>query len=145
MLDKTHKPDEDAISNWIGPENYERWKQILQFIEGSYPDTFSPDDWLFGGKKHGWGLRFKKSRSFCTLVPERNRLVIIIVLGGGEREKVDAILHELSPSIYTEYTNAATYHDGKWLAIAVDSDESMEDMKKLLIIKRKPKQAQSRS
>lgn len=145
MLDKTRKPDEDAIPNWIGPENYERWKQILQFIESNYPGTFPSDDWLFGGKKHGWGLRFKRSRSFCTLIPERNRLVIVIVLGGGEREKVDAILHELIPGIQSEYTNAATYHDGKWLAIAVDSDESIEDVKKLLIIKRKPKQARSRS
>lgn len=145
MLDKTQKPDEDAISNWIGPENYERWKKILQFIESNYPDIFPSDDWLFGGKRHGWGLRFKKSKSFCTLIPERNRLVIVIVLGGGEREKVDAILHELSPCIHTEYTNAATYHDGKWLAIAVDSDESIEDIKKLLIIKRNPKQVRSRS
>ncbi len=145
MLDNTHKPDEGAVSNWIGPENYERWKQILQFIESSYPGIFPSDDWLFGGKKHGWGLRFKRSRSFCTLIPERNRLLIIIVLGEKEREKVDTILHELSPSIRTEYANAVTYHDGKWLAITVDGDEILEDVKKLLAIKRKPKLARSES
>jgi ribosomal protein S18 acetylase RimI-like enzyme len=27
-------------------------------------------------------LRFKKSKSFCTLIPERNRLVVQIVFGG---------------------------------------------------------------
>lgn len=145
MLDKTQKPDEYAVSNWIGPENYDRWKKILQFIESNYAGIFPPDDWLFGGKKHGWGLRLKKSRSFCTLIPERNRLLIIIVLGEKEREKVDAILHELSPGVHTEYANAVTYHDGKWLAIAVDGDEILEDVKKLLVIKRKPKLARSES
>ena len=138
MLDKNQKPDEAAISSWIGPENYERWKLIHQFIESNYPGVFLPGDWLFGGK-HGWALRFKKSKSFCTLIPERNRLVIQIVLGGKEREKVEAILHELSPGIRNEYTSATTYHDGKWLAITVDSDETIADIKKLLAVKRKPK------
>ncbi len=141
MLDETQRPDEDAISNWIGSENYERWKQILQFIESNYPGIFPPDDWLFGGKKHGWGLRFKKSKSFCTLIPERNRLVIQIVLGRMEREMVEAVLPELSSGIRSEFVGAMTYHDGKWLAIGVDSYEILEDIKKLLAIKRKPKRS----
>ena len=139
ILDETRKPDEDTILKWIGPEYYEMWKQIHQFIESNYPGIFRPDDWLFGGK-HGWVLRFKKSKSFCTLIPERNRLLIQIVLGGREREKVEAILHELSPDIRNQYTSAATYHDGKWLAIEVDSDRTMSDIKRLLVIKRKPRQ-----
>ncbi len=139
MLDKTQKPDEDAVSNRIGPDGYERWKQTRQFIESNYPGVFPPGDWLFGGKKHGWGLRFKRSKSFCTLIPERNRLVIQIVLGKGNRKKVEAILQELSPGVREEYASAVTYHDGKWLAMAVDSDEILDDIKKLLIIKRKPK------
>jgi len=139
MLDKTQKPDEAAISSWIGSENYERWKKILQFIESNYPDVFPPGDWLFGGRKHGWGLRFKRSKSFCTLIPERNRLMILIVLGGKEREKVEAAMHEFDPGIREEYARATTYHDGKWLAIAVDGDEILEDIKKLLVIKRSPK------
>ncbi len=139
MLDETQTPDEAAISNWIGSENYERWKQILQFIEGNYQGIFPSGDWMFGGRKHGWGLRFKRARSFCTLIPERNRLVILIVLGGKERDKVETVLHEFGPGIRNEYTRAATYHDGKWLAIAVDGDEILEDIKKLLVIKRKPK------
>jgi len=92
ILDKAQKANEDTISNLIGPENYERWKQIHKFIERNYPGIFLPDDWLFGGK-HGWILRFKKSKSFCTLIPEKNRLLIQIVLGAIEREKVETILH----------------------------------------------------
>ena len=133
ILDRTQKPDEETISSWIGPENCERWKQIHQFIESNYPSIFLPGDWLFGGR-HGWVLRFKKSKSFCTLIPGKNRLLILIVFGGKEREKVETILNELSPNICNEYTSATTYHDGKRLAIAVDSDETMADIKKLLLL-----------
>jgi hypothetical protein len=138
ILDKTTQPDEEAISNWIGPENYTRWTRLLQFIERNYPGVFAPD-WLFGGKKHGWGLRFKKSKSFCTLIPERDQLKILIVLGGVERERTEQILPELSPCIRKVYAEAATYHDGKWLGIVVDSDEVLADVERLLTIKRKPK------
>ena len=60
--------------------------------------------------------------------------MILIVFGGKEREKVETILNELSPNICNEYTSAKTYHDGKWLAIAVDSDETRADIKKLLLL-----------
>jgi hypothetical protein len=34
-------------------------------------------------------------------------------------------LNELSLNIRNEFTSARTYHDGKWLAIAIDSDKTM--------------------
>ena len=68
------------------------------------------------------------------MIPDKNRLLILIVFGGKEREKVETILNELSPNICNEYTSATTYHDGKWLAIAVDSDETRADIKKLLLL-----------
>jgi hypothetical protein len=139
MLDGTVRPDEDAIAQWIGARNYKRWTRIMRFVEDNYPGVFPPDDWLFGGKKHGWGLRFKKSKSFCTLIPERNRLAILIVFGGAEREKAEAILSELDPHTRDAYTAATTYHDGKWLYLTVDHDAVLKDVEKLLTLKRKPK------
>ncbi len=125
---------------WMGAENFKRWAHLTEFIEAGYPGVFAPD-WLFGGKKYGWGLRYKKSKSFCMLIPERNRLVVQIVLGGEEREKTEQILHELSPSVRKKYTGATTYHDGKWLAIVADHDKILDDVKRLLVIKRRPRQA----
>lgn len=139
MIDKANQPDAEAVFHWIGPENYQRWTQILQFIETNYPGVFVPE-WRFGGKKHGWSLRFKKSKSFCTLIPERNRLKVQIVLGGAERQKTEMILAELHENIRREYAEATTYHDGKWLAIILNSDGLLNDIERLLFIKRKPKQ-----
>ncbi len=140
MVDGGRRPDAASVAQWVGADNYKRWTHLTEFIESHYPGVFTPD-WLFGGKKHGWGLRFKKSKSFCTLIPERNRLVVLIVLGGKEREETEKILPELSPSIRKTYTEATTYHDGKWLAIVADHDEILDDIKRLLVIKRKPRPA----
>ena len=140
MLDGSREPDGQSVAQWVGVGEYRRWMRLAGFIESNYPGVFTPD-WIFGGKKYGWGLRFKKSKSFCTLIPERNQLVVQIVFGGEERQKVEKILPELSPDIRKVYAEATTYHDGKWLAIVVDRDEVLDDIEKLLAIKRKPKHA----
>ncbi|MEN6578647.1 MAG: DUF3788 domain-containing protein [Phycisphaerales bacterium] len=138
MLDGDKEPDAESVQEWIGARNYKRWTRLLEFIDENYPGVFTPD-WIFSGKKYGWGLRFKKSKSFCTLLPERNRLLVQIVFGGEERQKAEKVLPELSPGVREAYTNATTYHDGKWLAVVADSSEVLDDIERLLTVKRKPK------
>jgi hypothetical protein len=138
MLDGGKEPSASDVSKWVGATNYKRWMQIIKFIEANYPDVFTPD-WLFAGKKHGWWLRFKKSKSFCALIPERGRVMIQIVFGADERKKVESILHELISHAREDYKKATTYHDGKWLFMTVDSNKVVADVERLLAIKRKPK------
>jgi len=133
-------PDEKTVAAWIGPKSYAAWTAIRRHIETNYPGVFSPD-WIYGGKKHGWGLRYKKSKAFCTLVPEKGRLIAVIVLGGKEREETEKILGELSATVREQYESATTYHDGKWLAIDAKSDRIMKDIFRLMEIKRKPRPA----
>lgn len=138
MADKAQQPVDAAVSEWMGPEAYARWCRVVQFISNAYPDVFAPD-WVYGGKKHGWGLRYKKSKSFCTLIPERGRMALLIVFGQEERARAEAILPELSDTTRTEYAAATTYHDGKWVVLVVNSDAVSADVERLLAVKRKPK------
>ncbi|MEN6581347.1 MAG: DUF3788 domain-containing protein [Armatimonadota bacterium] len=137
MVDSSVQPDNSTLAVWLGEDGVGRWAGVVEFIEAEYPGVFVPD-WIFGGKKHGWSLRYKKSKSFCTLIPERGRLLLQIVFGAEEREKVEGILPELVSHARTDYEAAITYHDGKWLALVVDSDAVMDDVKRLLAVKRKP-------
>lgn len=131
-------PSDREIARWIGKEAYKYWKQLTYLIERNYPGVFVPE-WLFGGEKHGWSLRYKKSKSFCSFIPEKNRFALLIVFGAEERAKVEAIRGSLSEFTYREYDKATTYHDGKWVLLAINNDKVVEDVRKLLAIKRKPK------
>lgn len=137
MLNRDVKPDDVSLAEWLGNNGYAYWTRLMNFIDSTYPGIFSPE-WLYGGK-HGWSLRYKKSRSFCTLIPERDRLLVVIVFGGEERAKAEAILPELISHAREDYSSATTYHDGKWLALVVDGDDVMADIERLLAIKRKPR------
>ncbi|HNZ64372.1 MAG TPA: DUF3788 domain-containing protein [Smithella sp.] len=131
-------PNDSEVRQWLGQEADRYWKQVTGLIHHVYPDVFTPE-WLFGGKKHGWSLRYKKSKSFCTLIPEKNRFALLIVFGTEERAKVETIKKDLSRYTRKAYDEATTYHDGKWLLLTINDEKVVEDVKKLLAIKRKPK------
>jgi len=138
MKEPGKSPTPSQIAAWIGKDAYGFWKRVTQLIDQNYPGVFSPE-WLFGGKKHGWSLRYKKGRSFCTLIPEKNRFAIQIVFGAEERAKVETMRGELSSRTQKEYDKATTYHDGKWLLLSVDTDKAVNDVERLLAVKLKPK------
>jgi hypothetical protein len=138
MTQRDNPPSDSEIGKWIGKKAHRYWKHITQQIEQIYPNVFTPE-WLFGGKKHGWSLRYKKHKSFCTLIPEKNRFALLIVFGADERAKVEAMRDSLSQHTQKKYDEATTYHDGKWLFLTIDTDKVVEDVMQLLAAKRKPK------
>ncbi len=67
--------------------------------------------------------------------------MLVIVLGKDEREAFESIRTKVSPGTQKIYDDTTTYHDGKWLALTLDSKQSLKDALRLLGIKRKPKNA----
>lgn len=138
ITQRDNPPSAAEIEQWIGREASEYWKKVTELIELRYPKVFEPE-WLFGGQKHGWSLRYKKNKSFCTLIPEKNRFALLIVFGAEERKKVEEIRDNLSTQTQEEYDNATTYHDGKWVLLSVDNDTVVKDVEQFLAVKRKAK------
>jgi len=65
---------------------------VTHLIEQTYPNIFVLE-WLYSGKKHGWSLRYKKTTSFCTSIPEMKRFAVFVLFGTVDRTKMDAIKH----------------------------------------------------
>jgi hypothetical protein len=138
MVDGSREPTKARVADFIGKQNAARWADLTRFIAANYPGVFNIE-WLFGGQKYGWTLRFKKSKSFCSFVPERRRFKVLLVFGGAERQKVERLLPALASHVREDYEKSTTYHDGKWVLIGVDSDKVLSDIKQLLALKRQPK------
>ena len=137
ISDKSVPPDDDMVRDWIGPASFRHWLKLRDWIETSYPGVFSPD-WLYGGKKRGWSLRYKKTKAFCTLLPEYRQLSVLVVLGGPEQEKFEARRFFWGPQLVKLYDGARAYADGKWLTIAISSAVDRHDLTELLTMKRPP-------
>jgi hypothetical protein len=135
LADRSASPGDEVVRAWIGTDAFEHWTALRAWIERSYPGVFVPE-WLYGGRKHGWSLRYKTSRAFCTLLPEYRLFSVVVVLGAAEREKLSARRGSLSASLVGLYDSTATYHDGKWLKIGISSLDDLRDATEVLTIKR---------
>lgn len=62
----------------------------------------------------------------------------MIIFDKEERTKVEKIRSELSSYVLETYDNSETFHDGKWVMFNIANNLIIEDLKKLLSIKRKP-------
>lgn len=67
---------------------------------------------------------------------ETGGLMAQIVLNHAQTEK--ALASDLSPAVSKMLKEAKVYHDGRWLFINLKTKKELEDVKKLLLVKRKP-------
>ena len=61
-----------------------------------------------------------------------------VIFGKVEREKFEVHRSEFPQKILDIYDEAHTYHDGKWMFIRVADMETLESVKELILIKKKP-------
>ena len=137
ITDKSAPPDERAVRDWIGPAAFKHWTELQSWIEASYPGVFAPD-WLYGGKKRGWSLRYKKTRAFCTLLPAYRSFSVLVVLGQAERKNFEERRYSWSPRLVKLYDEARAYPDGKWLTVEIASADDRQEVKELVTMKRPP-------
>jgi len=135
MLDKKNKPSEEEIGLYLGNDAEIAWNEITTFLKDNY--DFTPE-MSFGGVKYGWGIKYRRSgKTLCTLYPEKGAFTILIVLGKNEVAEVEKDINEFKEYVKDIFHNAHQYHDGRWLWIRVKEISENDDIKKLLMIKKK--------
>lgn len=140
LVDKTIEPSEEIVKKFLGKQASKAWMTLRQYIEGHY--DFSPET-AFYGKNYGWSVRYRRSgKTLCSLFPERGAFSALIVLGKKEVEKVAGISDDLSPSVREIFFGTEQLHDGRWLWIRLKTVNDVDDIKRLLAEKRKPKNIQ---
>jgi len=89
--------------------------------------------------KHYNNLRIRRGgKTLITLAIREGYFMACIVLGKEERNKFDEQREMFGESVRKAYDDAHTYHDGKWLGFDVYDESLIDDIIRLLPIKRKP-------
>ena len=137
LKDKTSEPTEEVVINFIGKQASKAWIELRQFLEENY--DFKPET-VFYGNKYGWLFRYRKSgKTLCSLFPEKGAFTVLIVFGKKEVEKAVSVSDDLSPRVREILLDTEQLHDGRWLWIRLLTIDDVEDIVKLLAVKRKPK------
>lgn len=134
MLEKV--PTDEELNQLMGEDIFETWCSINNFIKNNYNMDIL---WDGGGKTGVFELKYRKSgKTFCALYPREKGMRLLIIFGKSEREKFETSRMDYSEYIINLYDNTHQYHDGKWLYIDIINGTVIEDIKRLLLIKKKP-------
>lgn len=84
-------------------------------------------------------LKFKLGqKTILTIYSHEDKFTFLIIFGRKEREVFEEQAENFSDYIRDYYDNSKTYHDGKWMFIDVTTMDQLEEVKKLILIKKKP-------
>lgn len=129
-------PTEEELKKLMRDYMFRVWKSINDFIIKNYNMDLLWDD---GGKTGVYELKYRKSgKTFSALYPRDNALRILIIFGKKEREKFEESRADYSDYTVDLYDNTHQYHDGKWLYIDIPDETIIEDIERLLLIKKRP-------
>ena len=84
-------------------------------------------------------LKFRQgNKTILTIYIHEDNFTFLIIFGKKEREYFEMHADDFSQYIHDYYDNSKTYHDGKWMFIDVSTLEQLEEVKKMVLIKKKP-------
>ncbi|MHB1316155.1 MAG: DUF3788 domain-containing protein [Christensenellales bacterium] len=135
IQDRGNSPDMQSIHEYISGPASTRWHHLITHIEKNY--SSKPQlSYSVCMAKPGWNVKYKKSgKSICTIYPEKEGFVVLIVLGSNEMALFDA-----NRSDFTQYTNnlfdrCSLFNNTKWLMANVTGDDILKDVFHLLRLK----------
>lgn len=124
------------IRTFIGKEKEEIFNTIDKYINDAYEMDQS---WNRITKNWEYEYKYRKGgRTLCGFYFKKDKLGFMLIFGKEEREKIEEARSSYSSEFLTQYDNATTYRDGKWVMLDLEDLSLLEDIKKLLVIKRKP-------
>ena len=129
-------PSQLAMTDLLGPSLFEVWQESCSTIDEKYEmDRI----WNTGGKNWIYEYKYRRGgKTLCSLYAKDNCIGFMIIFGKDERAKFEDIRDTLSNAVCSQYDEAKTYHDGKWVMFEPTNTAEFNDYMKLLAIKRKP-------
>ena len=120
-----------SLKGHLGQAAYDVLEKIAGYIDAHYTM-----DTLFDGVDE---LKFRRSgKTLVTLYLRGESIITLIIFGKYEREQFEQVQDTFSEFIQNYYSTSRTYHDGKWMYINLQDDSYLNDVIRLIEIKKKP-------
>ena len=129
-------PARDDMEALLGTDTLELWECLAESIDELYEmDKYwnkGFGDWVYEYKYRRGG------KTLCTFYAKQDVANLLIILGKAEREKFELQRECFSEELLTLYDSTKVLYDGKWMWIPIDGKLDVEDILRMLKIKRRP-------
>ena len=135
-----HIPSHEDIRKYLC-EAKSIWDELTAYIEEAY--QVKPQiAYSKCSAQPGWSMKYRKSsKSLCTLYPMMGYFIALVVVGPKEEEEVKVGMDAGLFTTYVKelYDKTAYSAMGRWLMIEVKNKAVLNDIKRLLTIRVRPK------
>ena len=135
ILDASHKLAFEELSGYIEEPALSWWLDINAFLQNTYKAkpkmSFSKCS-----MQKGWNVKYQKSgKSLCTLYPEKESFIVLIVVKLELIPIIEAMQNDFEPMVLDVVKSARPFNGTKWLMIRVESDAILKNARELLVLK----------
>ena len=140
ILDASCIPTYDEIFDYINESARILWRDFNSFVQQKYKVSPKITYSKCSGKP-GWNLKYHKSgKSLCTLYPERECFVALIVVTLDLVPMIKAMAKDFEPYILKLLKSAKPFNGTLWLMVQIENNAVLENAKQLLLLKQLPPQ-----
>ena len=130
------QPSESDISDYI---HSPLWEDLNTFLCDNYEIKPSYAYSACSGQP-GWNIKYQKAgRALCTLYPMEGFFIALVVIGNKELKEAELVMPSFEESTQSIFTHAGVVMGGRWLMIKVDNEKILDDVKRLIQLRRKIK------
>lgn len=123
------------ITRYIKGEAGAGWSALTRYIEQEYSAMPQIVYSVCSGAS-GWNVKYKKSgKALCTLYPESDGFIALVVLSAADMELFDAVKSDYTQYTAKLYDNCKPFNNTKWLMVRVSDNDILDDVKKLFKLK----------
>lgn len=85
----------------------------------------------------GWNIKYKKGgKSLCTLYPMQGFFIVLVVIGSHEITEAELLMPLCTGYVQRIFKNTKIGNNQKWLMLAVQDKEIMEDVFRLINLRK---------
>ncbi len=131
-MDASVQPERETVRAFVDSP---LWDELRAWLEEKYQPKSA---WEYSRcAMPGWNLKYKKGgRALCTLYPMEGTFTALVVIGERERPGAELLLPTLSPYLRQVYQETPYGMGQRWLMPDVSVRETLEDVKKLILLRR---------
>ena len=124
------------------------WEQITKYIDSSLWADFNERiqsvyrvrpslEYSRCSMQAGWNVKYRKSgKALCTLYPMEGYFIALVVVGTREMTEAELLVPLCSGYVQTVFQNTKTGNGQKWLMLDVRERETMEDVFRLINLRK---------
>ena len=127
------------------------WEQVVGYVDCSLWSEFNSRiqiayqiepvmEYSRCSMQRGWNIKYKKSgKSLCTLYPMSGYFIALVVIGDKEMPEAEFLIPLCSRYVQDVFKSTKSGQGQKWLMLEVRNEETIEDIFRLICLRKKPK------